>query len=240
MWPNENLNRCYHVEQVEEIERALPDVRGRRLLDVGCGFGRMSRYFASRGALVTGFDFSASAIRTARQTPIESCDSSASTQSASAKDAAGVGRPNVVTTTPTYEVRSVFELDYGPVFDVAFTWGVLTIACKERDDLRRAFASVVGSVKPGGTLLFLEPIHRGPLHRVLSLGLGDFLTDLRDAGATVKSVRGMHFWPTRVLLGYLPFPRWITDPLAGAGRRLTASPFWGDYKLVFAERKTAR
>jgi 2-polyprenyl-3-methyl-5-hydroxy-6-metoxy-1,4-benzoquinol methylase len=42
-----------------------PDLSGKRVLDVGCGAGRLSIACARRGAAVTGFDFSEPAIRIA-------------------------------------------------------------------------------------------------------------------------------------------------------------------------------
>jgi SAM-dependent methyltransferase len=43
------------------------DVRGRRLLDIGCGLGVASRYFASRGAKVTAIDISDVAVEQLRE-----------------------------------------------------------------------------------------------------------------------------------------------------------------------------
>jgi len=219
MWPNNNLNRHYHREQSEAIDRLLPDVSGWKILDIGCGTGRMARYFASRGAQVRGFDFSDKAIGVAKGIPLPA-----------------PVRPEIAPVEPSYEVRSVFSIDYPPEFDLAFTWGALTIACKERAELRRVLPQVVSAVKPGGNLLFLEPIHRGMLTRVLSLPLDDFLADLGEAGAEILEVRGLHFWPARVALAYAPLPRWITDPAYRVGQKFLANPGWGDYKLIFARR----
>jgi ubiquinone/menaquinone biosynthesis C-methylase UbiE len=40
------------------VEDLLGDVNGKHLLDAGCGEGYLSRYYASKGATVTGVDFS--------------------------------------------------------------------------------------------------------------------------------------------------------------------------------------
>jgi 2-polyprenyl-3-methyl-5-hydroxy-6-metoxy-1,4-benzoquinol methylase len=45
----------------------LGDVRGRRVLDAGCGEGYLSRVLAARGALVTGADIAPSLVEQARQ-----------------------------------------------------------------------------------------------------------------------------------------------------------------------------
>jgi SAM-dependent methyltransferase len=49
----------------------LPDVAGRRVLDVGCGSGSLSAWLASHGAEVVGFDTSASMVRLAEKKGIE-------------------------------------------------------------------------------------------------------------------------------------------------------------------------
>jgi len=49
-----------------ELARLLGDVRGRRILDAGCGEGVYSRYLANAGASVVGIDGSEKMIRYAR------------------------------------------------------------------------------------------------------------------------------------------------------------------------------
>jgi 2-polyprenyl-3-methyl-5-hydroxy-6-metoxy-1,4-benzoquinol methylase len=55
LWP---LEVCYEM---------LGDIRGKRLLDVGCGLGENSLLFAKWGAQVTGVDVSGGSIAVARQ-----------------------------------------------------------------------------------------------------------------------------------------------------------------------------
>jgi len=51
-----------------EPHALLPDdLRGQRVLDLACGYGRVSRYLAQRGARVTGLDISAALLSRARQ-----------------------------------------------------------------------------------------------------------------------------------------------------------------------------
>ena len=54
----------YPLEVAYEI---LGDIRGKRLLDVGCGFGENSLLFARWGAHVTGVDVSGASLAVARQ-----------------------------------------------------------------------------------------------------------------------------------------------------------------------------
>jgi ubiquinone/menaquinone biosynthesis C-methylase UbiE len=51
------------------LERVLPDVRGKRLIDVGCGTGRWLAWALARGARVAGADFSAEMLRVAAGKP---------------------------------------------------------------------------------------------------------------------------------------------------------------------------
>jgi SAM-dependent methyltransferase len=48
------------------VEGLLGDVRGRRLLDAGCGEGYLSRFYAAKGAIVMGLDISPKLITAAR------------------------------------------------------------------------------------------------------------------------------------------------------------------------------
>ncbi|MFW9909177.1 MAG: class I SAM-dependent methyltransferase [Candidatus Thorarchaeota archaeon] len=49
------------------IEKLLGDVQGKSMLDAGCGEGYLSRFYAQKGAIVTGVDFSENLIEIARE-----------------------------------------------------------------------------------------------------------------------------------------------------------------------------
>ncbi len=49
------------------VDRLLGDVKGKRILDVGCGTGRHAARLAQRGAEVTGVDFSGGMLARARE-----------------------------------------------------------------------------------------------------------------------------------------------------------------------------
>lgn len=53
------------------IMAMLPDLAGRRVLDVGCGSGPLAAWLADQGADVVGFDASANMVRLARARNIE-------------------------------------------------------------------------------------------------------------------------------------------------------------------------
>lgn len=65
---DDELNPLVIVE-APEVRRALGEVRGLDLLDVGCGTGRHAVEFARAGARVTGVDFSKGMLEKARAKP---------------------------------------------------------------------------------------------------------------------------------------------------------------------------
>jgi len=211
MWPNDNLNAHYHQEQSALFDRYLPEVDGAHVLDIGCGTGRVARHFASRGATVLGFDFAAKAIRVARR--------------------------HTTGANPTYRVQSLFDLDDHRVYDAAVTWGTVTIACRNREEVRDALTRIRAALKPTGRLLLIEPIHAGFLHRVLRMTVPEFCAVAEETGLEILDVEHLHFWPVRLALAYLPWPRLITTPVYHLGvlaMRLLRNRALGDYQAIHA------
>jgi len=211
MWPNLWLNELYDREHRQLISQGLREVRGVEMLDLGCGVGRLSRWFAEQGARVTGMDFSAGALAIARE------------QSPGGN--------------PMYRQSSIFAFDDVEGYDLIFVWGMLCVACVDRNQLLDAMTRIRRALRPGGRLMITEPIHSGFLHRSLRLGLREFLAVMREAGLEVKSVSPLQFWPMRLALCNVSWPKWLTAPMYHLGR--VAMKFPGlnqlaDYRAIMA------
>jgi len=215
MWPNNHLNEHYHAEQLQTLGEFLPSMEGKSVLDVGCGIGRLSRYFAENGASVVGVDFSEKAIEIAR------------------RQSQG--------NNPAYRVESIFDMADEARYDMVVCWGVVTVACRNGEELTDAVRRFRRSLRPGGSLVFLEPIHRGFLHRVLNLSLNDFVSILEKDGFDVEKIVNLHFWPMRLALAYVPWPKLLTSPGYHLGQWLMRTVFRGfpvgDYKGILASPK---
>lgn len=211
MWPNQILNMHYDVEQKKLLEILMGEVKDRYILDLGCGTGRFSRWFATHGARVVGVDFSEKSIAIAQ------------------KESRGENL--------AYRCGNVFNIEEENAYDVVFTWGVLAIACQNESELRQALHNIHQTLKPGGYLLLTEPVHKGFLHRVLDMPLSEFLKIMGEAGFCVHRTVPLHFWPMRLLLAYISWPGWFTTPLYHVGQALMRLPGLsrlGDYWAIVA------
>lgn len=118
------------LENVQLLEN-LGDVRGKRLLDIGCGQGDTSVAFALRGAEVWAVDVSEQMVELTRK--LAACH--------------GV-RDRVKA-----EVCRVEDMTYASdFFDIIFADGVL-----HHLDMTKAVPNLLRVMKPGGRGLFLEP-----------------------------------------------------------------------------------
>jgi SAM-dependent methyltransferase len=134
-----------------------------------------------------------------------------------------------------FRVGSVFDLDERARYDVAVTWGTVTVACRDSDELAEALARIRTALRPGARAVFLEPVHTGFLSRVLSMDTGEFCTTMESQGFEVERVEELHFWPARLALAFFPVPRFITVPVYAIGQALMKLPGLrraGDYKAV--------
>lgn len=211
MWPNASLNYLYDIEQKKWVSDCLKNVSGVKLLDLGCGTGRFSRWFVEQGAQVTGIDFS--------------------------NDSLAIAKDQSDGVNPSYIHASVFELSEKNIYDVIFIWGVLSVACKDRQQLVSVLENVRASLREDGCLLLTEPIHTGFLHRVLDLSLKEFLEVMQEAGFRVKLVIPLHFWPMRLMLAYIPWPMWFTRIMYKFGQYIMKFPGFsrlGDYSGILA------
>jgi SAM-dependent methyltransferase len=126
------------------MHRLLGDVRGKTILDVGCGEGQDALLLAKLGADVRGIDLSAGAIRVARQ------------------------RCALNRTTAEFICSPVEELTAGQ-YDVVWVEALLHHALH---DLDHVIKSIAARVKPGGMIIMCEPVSLSSTLRKLRLKLG--------------------------------------------------------------------
>src|SRR5262245_8694186 len=218
MWPNNHLNECYHAEILRSFTACLPDLKGLRLLEVGSGTGRLARHFAAHGAEVTGIDFAERAVALARSR--------------------GEGR------NPTYRVESIHDLADEERYDVIVTWGCLVMACRDRVEVLGALKRMRAALRPEGVMVLMEPMHTGFLRRVLRMSPRKFVETAEEAGLAASRVKHLHFWPARLVLAYVQWPRLITQMLHDWGEDLMNGPAggerFGDYQIYRFRRYSDR
>lgn len=200
VWHSENFSRVWDRRQQEILRDALRaslgDLRGKRIADVGCGTGRITRFLAREGATAVGFDFSPATVKAAADETTE----------------AGLEAEFVVADVTTGEFPQVEP------FDAALTVGCLAVACRDLDSLERAFRGIATLVASGSPVFVLEPIHTSKLlGRVLRAPVSAWLDAADRAGLPTVGTRGMGFVPVRLALSSLDLPEIVVDPAFAIG-----------------------
>jgi SAM-dependent methyltransferase len=224
LWPSNAFNTVWDERQHELVMRALGDVTGRHVADVGCGTGRITRWLAEEGGarLVVGFDFSPATVKAAR------AESGALLTSGLVRFEQG-------------DVLTGLRPAGGGAFDDAIVLGCLSVACRDRPALEQAMSNVARLVRRGVRVLILEPIHRSPLlRRVLDLGIEDWIAAANRAGLALSRADRMGFVPVRLVFSVRDLPHWVVAPIFRAGERLLDRAPWlyplSDYKLLLFTR----
>lgn len=102
----------------------LQDVAGKRLLDIGCGFGQDLKHFLALGAEVVGVELNSELVDLAKQNP--------------------------ALADVTILQGSIYDLDFATPFDICLA----NLVLDQIMDLDKAFGQVNRSLKPGGIFVF--------------------------------------------------------------------------------------
>lgn len=112
---------------LEAIARYSPPRPGRTLLDAGCGIGLLTQAYADAGFLVTGADFSGTAIARARSSVVDA----------------------------EFVLTPLSTLDLHRCFDVAVLIDVL-LHVVDGDEWRQTLAAVTRHLERGGVLVIVD------------------------------------------------------------------------------------
>ena len=130
------INEATTAPEMRYIHKKLGDIKGKRLLDVGCGLGEASTYFAMRGADVTATDLSSGMLRVT-------------------SELAALNGTSVKTHKASAEGLNIPE---GQLFDIVYTGNLL-----HHVDVEKTLLQMKAVLKPGGTLVTWDPLHYNPV-----------------------------------------------------------------------------
>jgi 2-polyprenyl-3-methyl-5-hydroxy-6-metoxy-1,4-benzoquinol methylase len=194
-----------------EALATIGDVRGLRVLDYGCGFGRLGMYMSLCGAQVYGFDLSGAAIETANL--------AARRYGLSAQ----------------FEQMDAEELRYADAsFDLVVDFGVLHHVIK----YPRAGAELFRVLAPGGRAVFHETLWDNPMINFVRRFTTEHV-DAGDAHLTDKNIREFcrdfnHVRLEKRNLLYM-LKRLAKLPHPDPSLPVTPRPFWQTVKSLDAQ-----
>lgn len=132
-------NEACTAPEMRYITRRLGDIRGKRLLDVGCGLGEASVYFAMQGADVTSADLSPGMLAATSQ----------------------LAEVNGVRVTPHLSAAEDMQLPADARFDIIYAGNLL-----HHVDIDQTLARVKQQLAPGGVLVTWDPLAYNPVINV--------------------------------------------------------------------------
>ena len=175
-------NEVCTAPEIRHIMKSLGDIRGKSLLDVGCGLGEASVYFAMKGAEVTAMDLSPGMLQAA-QSLAERNSVTLKTHQASAED--------------------VF-LKPDQMFDIIYAGNLL-----HHVDLEETIQRLTPHLRDGGVFVSWDPLAYNPAINVYRRMATEVrtpdehpltLSDLRRVRRSFGSVDFKFFWLTTLVV----------------------------------------
>lgn len=175
-------NEACTAPEMRYIAQRLGDLHGKRLLDVGCGLGEASVYFALHGAQVTSSDLSQGMLDATCR----------------------LAQANGVQVTPHVSAAEDLRLAADAKFDIIYAGNLL-----HHVDIDQTLARVKPHLAPGGVLVTWDPVAYNPIINVYRrmamdvrtidehpLKLGDITTFRKH----FKQVETRYFWLTTLVI----------------------------------------
>lgn len=214
LWRNKNLNYLYHNEQIDYFKKLKLNFRKLQILDLGCGIGRMSIWFAKQGAKVTAIDFSSKSLEVAKLIN---------------------NHKNI-----KYINSSVIGMKYERKYDLIVSLGCLSAACINYSVFSKVVYKMVMNTKKNGHILMLEPFHGNFLSRVLVMNVNKAIDIFQSYKMKLIFREDLNFWPIRVLMCHFNINKFVTYYFFRLGQiflKIRLFKNQGDYKLLFFIKK---
>lgn len=180
--PVRRMNEACTAPEMRHIRAALGDLRGRTLLDIGCGLGEAAVYFAMEGATVTATDISPGM-----------CDA-----------AKRLAEANGTTIRTHVSAAEDLGLSEGEQFDIIYTGNTL-----HHVDLAAALPRMLRHLKPDGVFVSWDPVAYNPLINVYRRMATEVRTpdehplrmcDVRAVTGQFRAAEVRWFWFTTLLI----------------------------------------
>ena len=205
------VNEACTAPEMRYITRRLGNIRGKRLLDVGCGLGEASVYFALLGANVTSSDLSQNMLDAASR----------------------LAHANGVSVTPLISAAEDLGLSADAQFDIIYAGNLL-----HHVDIDRTLSQMKPHLAPGGIIATWDPLAYNPvinIYRAIATGVRTAdehplrADDIRLFRKHFKTVETRYFWLSTLLIFMLM--------VLVQGRNPNKERFW---KVVVREEKRWR
>jgi len=145
----EGYNPMADRVEKKEIVKCLGVIKRKKILDVGCGIGRLSKFLAYKGAFVTGIDIAPMVKRAKKENRHKNID---------------------------YKPISIFEIDLPPSsFDFVLSVATISPIANTDKKLLKIFGNISKTLKSGGLFLCIEPFHKHVLRRPCSKSVEEII-----------------------------------------------------------------
>lgn len=214
MWRNENYNLLADKTEKERINKYFKDLRGKKVLDLCCGIGRLSKYLAQKGAMVYGVDLAPMLERAKEEN----------------------NHSNI-----RYIASSMFDVDIkSSYFDYVLSVGCIANVCDTNEELQNIIETISISLKRDGPFLSMDPFHKhlAFLSRPCRHSVKEIIHTGKENGLNLVKRESIFFIPIRIYLTTIHIPKSykLNKFLFDFGEFILKIPFvrdvFSDYKIL--------
>jgi len=172
------MNEALTAPEMRAIRRALGDIRGKTLLDVGCGLGEARVYFALEGANVTATDLSQGMLDATQK----------------------LADVNKVTLKTHKSDAESLRFSEDQKFDVIYVGNLF-----HHVDVEKTIALLTPHIAPGGVMVSWDPLAYNPIinvYRKMAMGVRTedehplTVKDIKAFSKYFSKVESQYFWFT--------------------------------------------